>query len=82
MADAYDDPRVFVAEAWVHAERLALYLRSDELHTAFNFDFLLAPWQAEEKRASIVTSLNAHDIVGAPPTWVLSNHDTVREVSR
>ena len=83
LADAYDDPRVFVAEAWVHnAERLALYLRSDELHTAFNFDFLLAPWQAEGMRASIVTSLSAHDLVGAPPTWVLSNHDTVREVSR
>jgi alpha-glucosidase len=83
LADAYDDPRVFVAEAWVHnADRLALYLRSDELHTAFNFDFLLAPWQADEMRASIVTSLDAHDLVGAPPTWVLSNHDTVREVSR
>ena len=83
LADAYDDPRVFVAEAWVHnAERLALYLRSDELHTAFNFDFLLAPWLADEMRASIVTSLSAHDLVGAPPTWVLSNHDTVREVSR
>ena len=83
LADAYDDPRVFVAEAWVHnAERLALYLRSDELHTAFNFDFLLAPWQAEGMRAAIVTSLSAHDLVGAPPTWVLSNHDTVREVSR
>ena len=24
----------------------------------------------------------AHEAVGAPPTWVLSNHDTVREVSR
>ncbi len=83
LADAYDDPRVFVAEAWVHnAERLALYLRSDELHTAFNFDFLLAPWQADKMRAAIVTSLSAHDLVGAPPTWVLSNHDTVREVSR
>jgi alpha-glucosidase len=59
-----------------------LYLRPDELHAAFNFDFLLAPWQAEELRQSIVTSLSAHDLVGAPPTWVLSNHDTVREVSR
>ena len=28
------------------------------------------------------TSLRAHEAVGAPPTWVLSNHDTVREVSR
>jgi alpha-glucosidase len=83
LADAYDDPRVFVAEAWVHnAERLAMYLRSDELHTAFNFDFLLAPWQADVMRASIDTSLSTHDVVGAPPTWVLSNHDTVREVSR
>jgi alpha-glucosidase len=83
LADAYDDPRVFVAEAWVHnPERLAQYVRADELHTAFNFDFLLAPWQAEALRASIVTSLHTHQAVGAPPTWVLSNHDTVRAVSR
>jgi alpha-glucosidase len=83
LADEYDDPRVFVAEAWVHnAERLAMYVRSDELHTAFNFDFLLAPWLATEMRAAIENSIAAHDLVGAPPTWVLSNHDTVREVSR
>ncbi len=44
LADAYEDPRVFIAEAWVHGpERLARYVRADELHTAFNFDFLLAP---------------------------------------
>jgi alpha-glucosidase len=83
VADAYDDPRVFVAEAWVHnPERLAQYLRADELHTAFNFDFLLAPWHAKPMRESIVAALSAHESVGAPPTWVLSNHDTVREVSR
>ncbi len=83
LADTYDDPRVFVAEAWVHhPERLAQYVRGDELHTAFNFDFLLAPWQAEPIRDAIIAALNAHEAVGAPPTWVLSNHDTVREVSR
>jgi alpha-glucosidase len=83
VADSYSDPRIFVAEAWVHnPERLALYVRGDELHTAFNFDFLLAPWLAEEMRAAIVATLGAHDLVGAPPTWVLSNHDMVREVSR
>ncbi len=83
LADAYDDPRVFVAEAWVHnPDRLAQYVRADELHTAFNFDFLLAPWRAEPMRQSIVASLRAHESVGAPATWVLSNHDTVREVSR
>ena len=83
LGDTYDEPRVFVAEAWVHSpERLARYVRADELHSAFNFDFLLAPWDAEEMRGSIVAALRAHDAVGAPPTWVLSNHDTVREVSR
>jgi alpha-glucosidase len=83
LANAYDDPRVFVAEAWVHhPERLAQYVRTDELHTAFNFDFLLAPWRADRLRTSIVSALEAHEAVGAPPTWVLSNHDTVREVSR
>ena len=83
LADDYDDPRVFVAEAWVQSpERLAMYVRGDELHTAFNFDFLLAPWLAEPMRDSIVSSLEAHEDVGAPPTWVLSNHDIVREVSR
>ena len=83
LADEYDDPRVFVAEAWVHnPQRLAHYVRGDELHTAFNFDFLLAPWDADALREAIVISLEAHHEVGAPATWVLSNHDTVREVSR
>ncbi|MGZ4251475.1 MAG: glycoside hydrolase family 13 protein, partial [Solirubrobacteraceae bacterium] len=83
LADAYEDPRVFVAEAWVHnPERLAQYVRADELHTAFNFDFLLAPWEADGLRQSIIAALRAHEAVDAPPTWVLSNHDTVRQVSR
>jgi alpha-glucosidase len=83
LADEYEDPRVFVAEAWVHdPQRLARYVRSDELHTAFNFDFLLAPWQAEPMRQSIEATLRTHAAVGAAPTWVLSNHDTIREVSR
>jgi alpha-glucosidase len=83
VADSYADPRIFVAEAWVHpGDRLARYVRSDELHTAFNFDYLVAPWRAEQLRASINGTLAAHAEVGAPPTWVLSNHDVAREVSR
>jgi alpha-glucosidase len=83
LADEYENPRVFVAEAWVHdPQRLARYVRADELHTAFNFDFLLAPWQAPPIRRSIEATLRAHADVDAAPTWVLSNHDTVREVSR
>ena len=54
IADAYDEPRVLVGEIWLpDAERLARYLRRDELHTAFNFDFLACPWEPARLRASI-----------------------------
>jgi alpha-glucosidase len=83
LADSYPEPRVFVGEAWVAPPvRLANYVRAGELHTAFNFDFLLAPWDAARLRASIASTLANHAAVGAPPTWVLSNHDVAREVSR
>ena len=83
VLDAYAGDRTFVAEAWVASpERLALYLRPDELHTAFNFNFLLAPWSAPELRTVIDDSLDALRDVGAPATWVLSNHDVVRHVTR
>ena len=83
LADSYEPPRMFVAEAWIdQPERLARYVRSDELHTAFNFDFLLAPWESQALRASIDAAVQAYGAVGAAPTWVLSNHDTVRVLSR
>jgi alpha-glucosidase len=83
IADSYDPPRVFVAEAWVpHPARLARYVRADELHTTFNFDFLRAPWKAPHLRGVIDATIAEHALVGAPPTWVLSNHDVARHVSR
>ena len=83
IADTYAAPRIFVAEAWVNPpERLVRYVRSDELHTAFNFDFLVSPWRASWLRETIDRTVEAHALVGAPPTWVLSNHDVAREVSR
>jgi alpha-glucosidase len=63
-------------------ERLAAYLRPDELHTAFDFDFLRSAWSAAELRAAAAASLEAHDSVGAPVMWTLSNHDITRHVSR
>ncbi len=64
-------------------ERFARYLRPDELHTAFNFDFLALPVGAGERCARRSTStLAAHAPVGAPATWVLSNHDVTRPVTR
>jgi alpha-glucosidase len=83
VGDSYNEPRAFVAEAWVdNPARLARYVRPGELHTAFNFDFLRAPWRAGQLRAVVDESLAAYTAVGAPPTWVLSKHDVVRHVSR
>ena len=83
VADSYDPPRVFVSESWVPIPgRLARYIRPDELHTSFNFDYLGAPWRAGEMRAAVVSTLEAHAKVGAPATWVLSNHDVCRVASR
>jgi alpha-glucosidase len=52
------------------------------MHQAFNFDFLKTPWRAADLRRVIRDSLAAADSVGAPSTWVLSNHDVVRHASR
>ena len=83
VTDAYDGDRVFVGEVWVQTpERLARYLRSDELHTAFNFTYLLASWDAKSLRTAIDDSIDALSAVGAPATWVLCNHDVVRHVTR
>ena len=83
VLDEYDGDRMLVAEAWVEpAERLARYVRPDEMHQAFNFAFLSAGWRAADLRASIADSLQASALVGAPATWVLSNHDVVRHTTR
>lgn len=75
--------RILCAEAWVDStERVAAYVRSDEMHQAFNFRFLECPWRAADLREVITESLRAGNEVGAPSTWVLSNHDVVRHASR
>ena len=62
--------------------RVAAYLRPDELHQAFGFDFLRTPWEAAALRAVIDRTLPALAAVGAPATWVLSNHDVTRHATR
>jgi len=49
---------------------------------AFNFEFLECGWDRDRLREVIADSLAAMDAVGAPTTWVLSNHDVVRATSR
>lgn len=83
IADGYPDKRVFVGEMWLpDPQRFAMYLRRDELHSAFNFEFLSCPWDADRLREVITATLAAHAPVDAPATWVLSNHDVTRHVTR
>ncbi|MEU0962952.1 glycoside hydrolase family 13 protein [Micromonospora aurantiaca] len=83
IADSYPGGRALVGEVWLpDRQRFANYLRPDELHTAFNFDFLGCAWDATSLRESIDGTLAAHAPVGAPATWVLSNHDVTRHVTR
>lgn len=81
--DSYSGDRMSVAEAWVHpSSRATRYVRSDELHQIFNFDFLIAEWNAEFLKNAIDKTLGEVSEVSAPPTWVLCNHDSPRLVSR
>jgi len=83
VADSYPGTRILVGEVWLaDRQRFARYLRPDEMHTAFNFDFMKQPWRAAALRESIEATLAAHAPVGAPATWVLSNHDVTRPVTR
>jgi alpha-glucosidase len=83
IADSYPQPRALIGEVWLaDSERFAKYLRPDEMHTAFNFDFLGCPWDAKALRKVIDDTLASHAQVGAPSTWVLSNHDVTRHVTR
>ena len=83
LADGYPRDRILIGELWLRdAERFARFLRPDEMHTAFNFEFLACPWAPDRLRACIDSTLAAHAPVGAPATWVLSNHDVTRHVTR
>lgn len=79
----YDGDRALCAEAWMPTpEQTALWVRPDEMHQAFNFAYLETEWDAAALRAVIAQSIAAYSAVGAPSTWVLSNHDVVRHASR
>ena len=87
IADSYAGDhlgsRIFVSEAHMNpAERLVSYVAPGRLHTTFNFDHLWCEWTAASQRAMIQTILRVHAEVGAPPTWVIGNHDTTRVVTR
>jgi alpha-glucosidase len=79
----YAGDRMAVAEAWTRTpEANARYVRPDELHQAFNFDWLLAGWSARKFGTVIEQTLGALAEVDGAATWVLSNHDVQRHSTR
>lgn len=63
-------------------QQLSYLGTGDELHLAFNFLAVHTPWEAEAWQKELEQSYAAHERVGAWPTWVLSNHDLPRHVTR
>ena len=83
ILDSYPGQRAMCGEAYVFPlSFLALWVRSDEFNQTFNFRYLDSEWKPEILRKSIDESFEAFGSVGAPSTWVLSNHDIIRHATR
>nr|WP_232531548.1 alpha-amylase family glycosyl hydrolase [Microlunatus antarcticus] len=83
LAETYADrPRMLCGEVNVGVDRAVRYVRPDELHQVFNWPFLVTHWEPAALRAVVDESIAAYGGVGAAPTWVLGNHDTLRAASR
>jgi len=78
----YPGDRVLVGEIWMDLQHRAAYHAPGELHTSFSLDLLFSPWNASELRGVIDAALESGAATGAPATWVLSNHDVTRVVTR
>ncbi len=81
--DAYDARMAIGEVAVLDPGRLVRYYgeHDDELHMAFNFAFLEAPWSAAAFRDEVATF---EELLpdSAWPDYTLSNHDISRAVSR
>jgi alpha-glucosidase len=79
LVDSFPGDRMLVGEVFLYdVPRVARYVGDARLHQAFNFTVMRTPWGAAALRATVETALQHL----APGTWVLSNHDLVRHVTR
>jgi alpha-glucosidase len=83
LAEARSDPFLLLGETPVPVPELVRYYGGgdDELHLAFNFDFINAPLTAEAMR-EVVEQVEAALPPGAWPAWTGSNHDMFRFATR
>ncbi|WP_431804913.1 glycoside hydrolase family 13 protein [Microbacterium sp. bgisy203] len=80
--DSYDPPRTAVAEAWVASDRVPLYASPTSLGQSFNFDLLVADFDAAQFRDIVTRNIALAARSGSSSTWVLSNHDVFRHATR
>jgi alpha-glucosidase len=79
LLDSYDGDRMMVGEVFLYdVPRVAAYVGDARLHQAFNFTVFKAPFEAGPLREVLQQGLEHFD----PGTWVLSNHDLTRHVTR
>jgi alpha-glucosidase len=76
--------RILIGEigGFVATDQLRHYLRADELHEAFLFELLDAPWEAATMIEIIDRELRQADHAAGSVAWVLGNHDRVRMATR
>ena len=79
IAGGYQPDRVLVGEIF-EPRRHSIFVASDQLDMAFAF--MQVPWDAARWRRSIDIWRRALKPPGTEPSWMLSNHDVVRQVTR
>jgi len=84
LVTAYPHDPVLVGEVFLlDTQMMAEYYgHGDELHLAFNFPPLFAPWDSGVWRHHITTTEQILGTRQAWPTWALSNHDVPRHATR
>jgi len=84
LVDSWPGDRVLVGEVYLLSTRqvAAYFGQGDELHLAFDFTPLFAPWDAAAWRSQLETTMAEVGPIGAWPTWTLSNHDNPRHRTR
>ncbi|MEY4109330.1 MAG: hypothetical protein RJB35_644, partial [Actinomycetota bacterium] len=82
LFNSYDPPRVAVAEAFVHPERLPLYASTKTLGQCFDFRFIETPFEAGAYRAATQEAIELAVKNKSTCTWTLSNHDQIRHATK
>jgi alpha-glucosidase len=83
LADTYSPPRILLGETYVLDVRSMgrFYGQGDELHLAFNFTYVHAPFQAPAL-AKVVAESELVIAGSGWPVWTVSNHDLSRVMTR